>query len=535
MFFMFCGNCGSPLKDGSKFCGKCGTPVKMITPAPETEIPVPEVNIPLPEAEIPAPEVNIPAPEIKLEEPVLEISQGLEIPEFDPNPVPVEEVAQAAPDEVFDVPEYVPEEQHVPEMPAEIPVEEVPEFVMPEQAVYENNYGTDNSVGETVKPEVTGSRPYTDAPKYDNGNYAANSSTVNSNSCVNNQEIDNSRQSGFTQAQYVTADFPEQPEKHKKAKKTKRPFFVALICGLFTFILSIILFVLMFALLVRTFFDGTKAQSDGSALYSDVSYMSAPVGKLINEIDKSVDLPDDAGLSDYIYEKLPSKDKENTSPKEIGRELEKAKLDSFIMDIVDDIGKGLSGEKDGPIITNDQIIDKIEDNQKAFETIIGRDMTDEDYKKIRKQLDKMELEKNTTIKEGSLKAVEEVPGLKLALKAITDPATAYALLGISIGVVLIFIVLFNLHKPSVFIKHAGSAAFCAGSVGLGLAIAFDLVTELINKDAGMAKLMIDMLFDGLKNVMMINSIIFMGAGFVLIIVYIIIRVIVKSKQVVDAI
>lgn len=317
----------------------------------------------------------------------------------------------------------------------------------------------------------------------------------------------------FVQSNYVTADVPEAPVKEKKAKK-KRPFVVALICGLLTFVLSLVLFVAVEALYVRTVFDGLKAQATGESVFGNVSYTEVPLGAVLSQVDEKVELEDDATISDYIYAKIPEEYQEKTNVEEIAEALDKAGLDEDIASIIEKINGVLTGEiTEGALFSTDEIINMIETKKDVIEKVTGYTLSDDDFDKIKDNVEKLELEETTDVTK-FVEMTEENEIVKVSMTAISKPSYTYIAVGGLIVVLLVLILLLNLNKPYKVFGSLGGTSIVVGALGVAGAIFSGIILNAIS-GSGALKTIVTMLSSGLERVMEVNGFIFLGAGVVL--------------------
>lgn len=281
---------------------------------------------------------------------------------------------------------------------------------------------------------------------------------------------DNGNEAGYRGEDYVLADIPE------RKKRGKRPLWLSIICALLSFALSVVLFI--FCVAIMYFISFNRSLDDSKSVFSSGTARTIseiPVGQVINSLDGSKDYGNDVTLSEYVYDKLPSADKANTSAEEIAEIIDDPAISGYVNGVLDDYMKVLSGEAESASISNDRILDVVRDNEELVEKAIGREIKEEDYTRIENKLDSLDLEEHTEISvsgsEEAGKAIEFVRDIINNRKAIVTR------MAVAIAVILILLVVLNLHKPYVVMRHMGVCMIFAAAIGKITSYAYDVVLK----------------------------------------------------------
>lgn len=353
--------------------------------------------------------------------------------------------------------------------------------------------------------------PIPESMRYENMNSQVNDNAWSGESFENR---------GYTQSEYSLADMPE-----KKVKR-KRPLWLAIICSMFTFVLSIVLFAFCLTLLYVSVITSSISGVINTFSSKASSYSEVPVGDILNKFDGSNEYDSDVTLSEYIYDKLPASDKLNTTEEDIAEMIDNPSISEFVNGVMDDYIGVMTGELDEASVTNESIIQVVKDNEELVETTIGRELSDDDYDKIDSRLNSVNFENNTKITSSS---AEEISGgiksvLNLVRSGINSKGVIFASLGIAIGIVLLLILILNLHKPYLVFWHAGVCATISAAIGFATsAVVNGVVNELDSSERTYALMMMRLLGNP-QDKMSSYSAIFLTVGIVLIVVYAVIAI-----------
>lgn len=327
-----------------------------------------------------------------------------------------------------------------------------------------------------------------------------------------------------SQSEYSLADMPVKKKRHKR----KRPFWLAAICTAFSILFAWVLFSLCLTLLYCTVFS--RAASDVMSVYSSNStnFSEIPVGQILNRFDSSGDYEDDVTLSEYVYDKLPAKDKENTTEEDIAEMIDNPSISEFVGEVMDDYMKVMTGRTDEASISNDRILQVVRENEKLVETAIGRDLSESDYRAIESKLDEANFEENTTISNHHGDFADDLPAIRSVYKIMDNPTLVFVGLGIAIGVILFIILLLNLHKPYVVFRYLGVCTVLAAGIGYATGAVFNWAINELGERERVSFNMVLGLMGNPQNRIMTNSTFFLIAGIVLIAAYIVIAVLLKT-------
>lgn len=324
---------------------------------------------------------------------------------------------------------------------------------------------------------------------------------------------DNGNEAGYRGEDYVLADIPE------KKKRGKRPLWLSIICALLSFALSVVLFI--FCVAIMFFISFNRSLDDSRSVFSSGTARTIseiPVGQVINSLDGSKDYGSDVTLSEYVYDKLPSADKANTSAEEIAEIIDNPAISAYVNGVLDDYMKVLSGEAESASISNDRILDVVRDNEELVESAIGREIKEEDYARIENKLDSLNLEEHTEISvsgsEEAGKAIEFVRDIINNRKAIV------ARMAVAIAVILILLVVLNLHKPYVVMRHMGVCMIFAAAIGKIISYAYDVVLkEAGAREQAAVGMVMNLLGSPMDNISSVAGI-FLIVGIILVAVYV---------------
>jgi hypothetical protein len=185
----------------------------------------------------------------------------------------------------------------------------------------------------------------------------------------------------------------------------------------------------------------------------------------------------------------------------------------------------ITGEEDEASITSKMIIDTVKDNEKLINNTLGIKFDDSDYDELEAYLDRMELEKYTTVTDDSIDIPDWVRTLINLFYG--DNITIYVVSGLVIFMMSLLIVLMNLHKPYVVFNYLGINTLITGIAGIVFSQLLAVLFEEIAYAAEYGEDLINEIGSLLKDILFKDSIIFTAIGIILIIIFIVISVIRK--------
>lgn len=366
-----------------------------------------------------------------------------------------------------------------------------------------------------VRPEFNQTDGISDDPIPENMRYESMNEQNNDNTW-SGEGADNG---GYSQSEYRLADLPVKKE------KKKRPLWLALICSMFSFVFGMILFILCVTLLYAAVINSSISEvrstfsSSGDARFSEI-----PVGEILNKFDSSKEYDSDVTLSQYVYDKLPEADKANTTEEDMAELINNPSISDFVNGVMDDYIGVMTGENDEASVTNESIIQVVKDNEKLVEAAIGRELSDEDYKKIDNRLDSIGFEDNTKIK-GSNEAAGEIQSvLRIARMILDNTKMIFVVLGVAIGIVLIILLLLNLNKPYRVLRHAGACTIMSAVIGFATASVFDMLLRELGSSERASFEMVMRFIGNPQDKISSYSGYFLTIGIVLMVVYTVIAI-----------
>ena len=311
-------------------------------------------------------------------------------------------------------------------------------------------------------------------------------------------------------------------------EKKKRGPVKAILFGLITFILVLLLMVFEYSLLaiqsVNNIPDSARAMLKSEMDY-DIGKMN--VGKILKETNPEKHYDEDMTVSEFVYDSLSKDQKKKISQKDIDDVFASTKdFTDYSADVMADYSAVMLGEKQSASIKSEDIMEIIEKNEKEISLVIGRDLTSKDYKNMQKVMDEIKLDKNTKLTRDDLADVFATDEQLEAFETFyRHHDTIIAILVFMIFFIAFLIFLFNLHsKPRVFFITGLATIFVGASAFILTAFGKGALIEAAKTEKGVGfaigKALADCVFEAIVK----SAKVYIITGFVLIFVYVIFKI-----------
>jgi hypothetical protein len=326
----------------------------------------------------------------------------------------------------------------------------------------------------------------------------------------------------------------------------KRSAEVAIVCNFFSCICGGFILLATILLLLRIFIGsidiGSTVETVSSISLNDTE-LAGTIAKNLGMDDEGsynkwvlkdkygIDLDDDKiSAGEYIFAAIyeneaSTLEQQGIDERDVEKFIEKLDMSSLTDELIDNYMGVITGEEDEASITSKMIIDTVKDNEKLINNTLGIKFDDSDYDELEAYLDRMELEKYTTVTDDSIDIPDWVRTLINLFYG--DNITIYVVSGLVIFMMSLLIVLMNLHKPYVVFNYLGINTLITGIAGIVFSQLLAVLFEEIAYAAEYGEDLINEIGSLLKDILFKDSIIFTAIGIILIIIFIVISVIRK--------
>lgn len=294
---------------------------------------------------------------------------------------------------------------------------------------------------------------------------------------------------------------------------TKRPLPLRILFGLLTFVFILVFLVIEICTMLRIAVDNVPLSSEMLiSPYKNVSLGEMKIGEFTNKLEIGKKVDDDATLSEYIYENIPKQYQGNTSVKDINTMLERAKpVEDFILENMGNYIDVAIGNEESANIDADRVVDLLKDYEDEMTEILGREVKESDYEKIKKTIEDSEITKYTKFKRED---ADEMMGSTLVEKLSESKETFYKIAIPAALVCLLILLLLHLNNKKKVVLYIAVCSVITAVTGYAATKFVNKMVDELGKKYSYLASLIDSIAGNLKNALISSAVIFGFAGLI---------------------